>query len=124
MRPEIWFTIVEGKRWQTTKAIQLSPYINPYAGPREQEFAWDNQNTQLWELKGLPLTMKKDEILKLPIIMVSVVNGNEAGTHFDKGEECNLVIKLSMRTDQGSPQLSDQSISLTKSDIKDSLENL
>ena len=122
MSPVIIFTRVDG--WETTDAIQVTPGINPLAGPRAKSFTWDTQNPQQWELTGLPLTMAKDELLTLPMMMLSVANGNEAGAHFEKGETCSLIMKFAIRTDKGFPPLLDQTISITRSDVMDSLSGL
>ena len=115
MSPEIRFTRADG--WETTNAIQVTLGSNPLASPRTRDFTWDTQNPQQWVLTGLPLTMAKDEL-------VSVANGNEAGVHFEKGETCTLIMKFAIRTDKGFPPLPDQVITLTRSDIKDSLASL
>jgi len=120
MSPEIRFTR-EDKGWETTNAIQVTSGSNPLASPRARGFTWDMHNPQQWVLTGLPLTMAKDELITLPMMMLSVTNGNEAGAHFEKGETCTLIIRLAIRTDKGFPSLPDQTISLTKSDIKNSL---
>lgn len=122
MSPEIRFTRADG--WETTNAIQVTLGSNPLAGPRARDFTWDTQNPQQWVLAGLPLTMAKDELLTLPMMMLSVTNGNEAGTHFEKGETCTLIMKFAIRTDRGYPPLPDQTISLTRSDIMNSLSGL
>jgi len=122
MSPVIIFTRADG--WETTDAIQVISGSNPLAGPRAQGFTWDTQNPQQWVLNGLPLTMAKGEKLTLPMMMVSVANGNEAGTHFEKGETCMLLIRFAIRTDRGFPLLPDHQISLTRSDIKNSLSEL
>ena len=122
--PEIRF-IRADKGSGTINAIQVAPISgDPMSDPRNRGFTWDIQNPYQWELTGLPLIMAKDELITLPIIMVSVTNGNEAGLHFEKGETCNLRIKLAVRTDRGFPTLPDQIISLTMSDIKNSLSEL
>jgi hypothetical protein len=123
MSPEIRFTQAE-KGWETTNAIQVAPGSNPLASPRTMDFTWDISNPRLWELQGLPLTMAKDELLQLPIMAISVADGNEAGAHFKKKETCTLIIKLAVRTDKGSPPLPDQVIKVTMSDIKNSLSGL
>ena len=64
--------------------------------------------------------MAKDELLQLPMMIVAVLDGNEAGDHFEKEETCTLTIRLAVRTDKGSPTLPDQVISLSRSDIRDS----
>jgi len=122
MSPEIRFTRADG--WETTNAIQVTLGNNPLASPRARDFTWDTQNPQQWVLIGLPLTMAKDELLTLPIMMLSVTNGNEAGAHFEKGETCTLIMKFAIRTDKGYPPLPDQTISLTRSDIKNSLSGI
>ncbi len=65
------------------------------------------------------MTMGKDEILPLPMMLVKVVDADKAGAHFERGDTCTIVVKLAMRTDKGSPQLLDQVVSLTRSDIRD-----
>jgi len=122
MSPVIIFTRADG--WETTDAIQVTPFSNPLAGPRTRDFTWDAKNPQQWVLTGLPLTMAKDEKLTLPMMMVTVANGNEAGTHFEKGETCTLLLRFAIRTDRGFPPLPDHQISLTRSDIKNSLSGL
>lgn len=122
MSPVIIFTRADG--WETTDAIQVTPGRNALAGPRTQGFTWDTQNPQQWELTGLPLTMAKDELQPLPMMMLSVTKGNEAGAHFEKGETCSLIMRFAIRTDKGNPPLPDQTISLTRSDIKNSLSEL
>lgn len=112
------------KGWETTNAIKVVPGSNPLASPRASGFTWDIGDPKQWVLTGLPLTMAKDELLPLPILMISVANGNEAGIHFEKGETCTLIMKFAIRTDKGFPLLPDQTISLTRSDIKNSLSEL
>jgi len=119
MSPEIRFTRAD--RWETTNAIQVTLGINPLAGPRTQDFAWDTKKPAQWVLMGLPLTLAKDELLTLPMMVLSISNGNEAGAHFEKGETCTLIMKFAIHTDKGFPPLPDQTISLTRSDIKNSL---
>ena len=123
MSSEIRFTRAN-KGWKTTNAIQVTPGNNPLAGPRARDFTWDAENPQQWVLMGLPLTMAKDELITLPMMMLSVANGSEAGAHFEKGEICTLIMKFAIRTDRGFPPLPDQTISLTRSDIKNSLSGL
>jgi len=122
--PEVRFTREDNQGWETTNAIQVTPGSNPLAGPRAMDFAWDISNPRLWVLEGLPLAMAKNELLQLPMMVLFVANGNEAGTHFEKREICTLIIRLAVRTDKGSPPLPDQVITLTRSDIKDSLVGL
>ncbi len=122
MSPVIIFARAD--RWETTDAIQVTPCSNPLAEPQARGFIWDTQNPQQWVLNGLPLTMAKDEKLTLPMMMVSVANGNEAGTHFEKRETCTLLMRFAIRTDRGFPLLPDHQISLTSSDIKNSLSGL
>lgn len=124
MSPEIRFTRADNQGWETTNAIQVTSGVNPLAGPRARGFTWDTKDPQQWVLIGLPLTMAKDELLPLPMMMVSVPDGNEAGTHFEKGETCMLIMKFAIRTDMGFPPLPDQTISLAMSDIKDSSSRL
>ncbi|MFC1914499.1 hypothetical protein ACFLXF_04415 [Chloroflexota bacterium] len=122
MSPVIIFIRADG--WETTDAIQVTPGGNPLASPLTQTFTWDTHNPQQWLLNGLPLAMAKDEMLTLPMMTISVANGNEAGAHFGKGETCMLLIRFCIRTDKGAPLLPDYQISLTISDIKNSLSAL
>lgn len=119
--PEVRFTRADNQRWETTNAIQVTPGSNPLAGPGARDFTWDIDNPQQWVLRGLPLAMAKDELLQLPMMKLTVVDGNNAGTHFENKEICTLIVRLAVRTDKGSPPLPDQVITLTRSDIKDSL---
>lgn len=122
MSPVIKFTRKDG--WETTDAIHVTPGRNVMATLLTQSFAWDTNNPQQWVLNGLPLQMAKGETLTLPTMMVSVANGNEAGAHFEGGETCTLLMRFAIRTDKGTPLLPDHQISLTRSDIKDSLSGL
>lgn len=124
MSLDVRFTRADNKGWETTNAIQVTSMPNPLAGPRAMDFAWDTTNPRQWVLTGLPLVMAKDELLPLPLMMLSVSDANEAGAHFTQGETCALVIKLAVRTDKGTPTLPDQVITLTRSDIQDSLTKL
>jgi len=117
--PEIRFTNADNLGWETTNSIQLAPLPNMMAGPQAMDFSWDTGNTLQWVLTGLPLTMAKGELLQLPMMGVSVPDGNEAGAHFEKDETCTLTIRLAIRTDKGSPALPDQVITLSRSDIRD-----
>ncbi len=116
--PVIIFTLAGG--WKTTNAIQVTPGNNPVAGPLAQSFTWNTQNPEHWVLNGLPLPMAKDDKLPLPPIMISVADGKVAGTHFENGGTCSLLLKFAIRTDKGIPQLPDYQISLMMSNIKDS----
>ena len=64
--------------------------------------------------------MARDQTLALPMLMVTVADGDEAGAHFERGETCTLIFRLAIRTDKGSPALPDQVIALPRSDIRDS----
>ena len=121
--PEVWFTRADGAGWETTNAITVTPLqLHPsMRAPGATDFDWDVANPSRWVLMGLPLVMAKDELLQLPMMMVSVADGNEAGSHFEKNETCALSIRLAVRTDKGTPPLPDQVITLTRSNIKDSL---
>ena len=123
---QVRFAWVDNRGWETTNAIRVAPALtpNPLAGPQARGFTWDTSDPQLWKLIGLPLVMAKDELLHLPMMMITVVDGNEAGAHFEKGEVCTLIVSLAVRTDKGAPPLPDQVISLTRSDVKDSLTGL
>ena len=122
--PEIRFTQADNQGWATTNSIQVTPGHNPLAGPQARGFTWDTRNPRLWELVGLPLTMAKNELLQLPMLMLSVADGNEAGAHFENNEICTLIVRIAVRTDKGSPPLPDQVIRLPRGDIKDSLASL
>ena len=122
--PEVRFTRADNQGWETTNSIQVTQGHNPLAGPHAMGFTWDISNPRQWVLNGLPLAMAKDELLQLPMMMVSVADGDEAGAHFEKMETCTLIIRLAVRTDKGTPPLPDQVIKLTRSDIKDSLASL
>ena len=117
MTPRILF-IQEDKGWETTTAITLSPSSNPLASSRTRDLSWDDSNPSQWVLGGLPLTLAKDESLTLPMLMISVRDGNEVGSRLDKGEMCTLTMSFGIFTDKGSPLLPDHQISLTRSDIK------
>ena len=118
--PQIRFTQADGQGWETTNAIQVAPGQNPMAGPGAMDFTWDTSNSRQWVLAGLPFAMARDNVLPLPMMMVTVADGDEAGAHFEKGETCTLTIRLAIRTDKGSPPLPDQVIALPRSDIRDS----
>jgi len=121
--PEVRFTRADNKGWETTNSIQVTPVYNPLAKPHAMDFTWDISKPRQWVLKGLPLTMAKNELLQLPMMGLSVVDGNDAGTHFESREICTLIVRLAVRTDKGNPLLPDQVIKLIRSDIQDSLAN-
>jgi len=114
--PTIRFTQVDNQGWRTTNAIQVTPGHNPFANLHAMGFTWDTSNPQQWVLAGLPLAMAKDELLQLPMMMLSVTDANEAGARFASGETCTLIVRLAVRTDKGAPALPDQVITLTRSD--------
>ena len=74
-------------------------------------------NPLQWILKGLPLTMGKDQYLPLPAMNISVQDANLVGEHFTKLDWCRVVIRLMIYTDKGSPHIPDLFIELTSSDI-------
>lgn len=113
--PQIRFTRAD--EWETTTAIRVTPQQNPMAGPGTMDFKWDTTNPEQWVLTGLPLTMARDEVLQLPMMMLTIANGDEAGAHFERGETCSLILRLAIRTDKGSPPLSDQVITLGRSEM-------
>jgi len=117
--PVIRFTRADNRGWESTNAIQVAPAHNPLAGPHAMDFTWDTSNPQQWMLTGLPLTMAKDELLQLPMMMVSVTDADEAGTRFDSGDICTVIVRLAVRTDKGAPSLPDQVVTLTRSDFSD-----
>lgn len=121
MYPEIRFIRGDGQGWQTTNAIRLTSGSNFRVNLNARDFSWNTDNPQQWILAGLPLTMGKDELLPLPMMMLSVSNSNEAGILFEKSGECLLIMKFVIRTDRGSPSLPDQIISLERKDISNSL---
>jgi len=119
--PEVIFTYMDGSGWETTNAITVTPQrplpalMSP---PGAIDYAWDVTNPLQWVLTGgLPLTMGKDEHLHLPAMDIGVLDANLVGTHFTKLDWCKLVIRLTIRTDKGSPYLPDLFIELTSSDI-------
>ena len=115
----VWFANPDGQSWETTEAIKVAPAQNLMAGPAAMDFKWDISDPIQWVLTGLPLTMARDEVLQLPMLMITVADGDEVGKHFEQGETCSLVFKLAIRTDKGAPPISDQVISLERNDIRD-----
>jgi hypothetical protein len=120
MTPRILF-VQKDKGWETTTAITLLPSSNPLASSRTRGLSWDATNSAQWVLEGLPWTLAKDESITLPMIMISVKDGNEVGSRLDKGQTCILTMIFGIFTDKGSPLLPDQQISLTRSDMKVSI---
>lgn len=105
---------------ETTDAITVTPQRRLPAflsAPGTLEFEWDISNPLQWTLKGLPLTMRKDEYLPLPAMNVNIQDVNLVGEHFTQLDWCRIVISLRIRTDKGSPHIPDLFIELTSSDI-------
>lgn len=121
MTPRITFIREDNKGWEINDSIQLKSGSNPLASPRATSFSWDTSNPQVWELVGLPLTLAEDESLTLPMIMISVKDGNDFGSRLDNGETCVLKMSFAIRTDKGYPLVSDQQIFLTRSDAQASI---
>ena len=118
--PEVIFTYMDGSGWETTSAITVTPQrplpalLSPHGAG---DFEWDVTNPLQWVLTGLPLTMGKDQYLPLPGVQISVKDANLVGAHFTKFDWCKVVIRLTIRTDKGSPYIPDLFIELTSSDI-------
>lgn len=119
MLPVARFVLADNSNWQTTHAIEVSPMpaMPPLAKAGELDFSWDTTSGDQWVLDGLglPLTMGKDETLMLPNITLSVADAQEAGTHFEKGDRCELIFRIGIRTDKGSVAVPDQAMKLTMS---------
>lgn len=119
MSPQVLFNYMDGG-WETTNAITVTPQrplpaiLGPYGAG---DFEWDVSNPLQWVLMGLPLTMSKDQRLPLPAMKISVQDANLVGEHFTKLDWCRVVIRLTIRTDKGSPYIPDLFIELTSSDI-------
>ena len=112
LSPSVRF--VRSNGYGSTNAIKTNPL--PFNVPTMKDTTvgveWDNTNPLLWELRGLPLKLSKEEILSLPQIMISVEDAGEAGKHFDESEKCLLVFRITIRTDKGSQDISDLSMEL------------
>lgn len=122
--PEVRFIYEDGTGWETTPAITVTPQrpLPPsMRAPGATDFEWDVSNPSQWELTGLPLTMAKDEPLELPAMAIGILDATLAGTHFAKRDKCALTVRLTIRTDKGSPVIPDFSIEMTVSDIKNSM---
>jgi len=117
--PQIRFTQANKLGWRTTDAISIVPSSGPPASAGQRDFTWDTSNPQQWVLNGLPLVMARDEVLQLPMMFVSIVDGDEVGEYFENGATCSLIIGLAIRTDKGSPQLPDQVVDMPRNDIRD-----
>ncbi len=119
MAHEVLFNHMDGG-WETTNAITVTPQRQLPAilsAPGALDFEWDISNPLQWILKGLPLTMGKDQYLPLPAMNISVQDANLVGEHFTKLDWCRVVIRLTIYTDKGSPYVPDLFIELTSSDI-------
>ena len=123
MSPRVLF-VQMNRSWETTTTITLLPTNNPLASSRARSVSWDNTDPNQWLLKGLPITLAKDESLLLPMMMLSIKEGNEVGNRLDKGETCILKMSFGIFSDKGTPILPERQISLTRSDIKNSLPRI
>ncbi len=116
---QVVFTASDGHSWQTSKAIQFTPWLGPWAGPAERALTWDTSDPLVWALRGLPMVVGKDERISLPSVMMTVVDADVVGSLSDKGDTCVLMVKLAMRTDKGNPRLATQTIPLTRIKLED-----
>lgn len=119
MAPAILFNHMDGD-WETTDAITVTPQRKLPAilsAPGALDFEWDVTNPLQWVLKGLPLTMGRDQSLPLPAMNITIQDANLVGEHFTKLDWCRVVIRLMIYTDKGFPYVPDLFIELTSSDI-------
>ena len=119
MAPIVLFNYMDGG-WETTNAITVTPQRKLPAilsAPGALDFEWDISNPLQWVLKGLPLTMGRDQRLPLPAMSISIQDANLVGEHFTKLDWCKVVMRLTIYTDKGFPYIPDLFIELTSSDI-------
>ena len=103
----IWFHF-EGGRSESNQAVTVAPLEAPFAiRGHDWSYSWDKSHSQVeshsqvWQLRGLPVTIRPGKEIELPAVFVHINQPDTAVQLFANSQRAILDLNMRVNTDIG-----------------------